>query len=205
MPLLAFDRVSISFGRQPLLEPASLLLEAGERVCLIGRNGAGKSTLLKIVEGQVEPDAGEIWRQPGLSIARLSQELLFDDAASVFDVVAAGLADVGRLLAEYHHVSHAVADDASQLKRMEALQHEIEACDGWSVVQRVDQILARLELPADTRIGELSGGWRRRAALAQALVSDPDLLLLDEPTNHLDIEVIQWLEDQLLDFRGVSE
>ena len=202
MPLLAFDRVSISFGRQPLLEPASLLLEAGERVCLIGRNGAGKSTLLKIVEGQVEPDAGEIWWQPGLSIARLSQELLFDDAASVFDVVAAGLADVGRLLAEYHHVSHAVADDASQLKRMEALQHEIEACDGWSLVQRVDQILARLELPADTRIGELSGGWRRRAALAQALVSDPDLLLLDEPTNHLDIEVIQWLEDQLLDFRG---
>jgi ATP-binding cassette subfamily F protein uup len=202
MPLVSFDRVSISFGRHALLEGASFQMDAGERVCLIGRNGAGKSTLLKIVDGSVVPDTGEVWRQPGLRIARLSQDLPCDDAATVFDVVAAGLDDVGRLLTEFQHVSHAVADDASLLKRMEVLQHEIDACDGWSLGQRVDQMLARLELPADTRIGALSGGWRRRVALAQALVSDPDLLLLDEPTNHLDIEVIQWLEEQLLELRG---
>jgi len=202
MIMLSLDRVSISFGRHALLEQTSLQIDPGERVCLIGRNGAGKSTLLKLVDGAVVPDAGEVWRQPGLAIARLSQDLPGDDAATVFDVVATGLADVGRLLAEYHHVSHAVADDESLLKRMEFLQHEIEACDGWSLGQRVDHMLARLELPPDTRIGALSGGWRRRVSLAQALVSDPDLLLLDEPTNHLDIEVIQWLEEQLLELRG---
>jgi ATP-binding cassette subfamily F protein uup len=202
MPLLSFDRVSISFGRHALLEQASFQIDPGERVCLIGRNGAGKSTLLKIVEGEVLPDAGEVWRQPGLTVARLSQDLPTDEDASVYDVVAAGLADAGRLLTEFHHVSHAVAEDESLLKRMEALQHEIEACDGWTLGQRVDQMIARLALPADTRIGALSGGWRRRVALAQALVADPDLLLLDEPTNHLDIEVIQWLEERLLELRG---
>ena len=202
MPLLSLDRVSISFGLQALLEQASFQIDAGERVCLIGRNGAGKSTLLKIVDGKVLPDSGEVWRLPGLRIATLAQELPDDGDATVFDVVAEGLSEVGHLLAEFHHVSHAVADDASLLARMEDLQHQIEACDGWSLGQRVDQILARLELPADARLGTLSGGWRRRVALAQALVCEPDLLLLDEPTNHLDIEVIQWLEEQLVEFRG---
>jgi len=202
MPLLSFDRVSISFGRHALLDEASFQIDAGERVCLIGRNGAGKSTLLKIVHGEVMMDAGAIWRQPGLSIARLSQDLPRDDSASVYDVVATGLAGIGRLLAEFHHVSHAVAEDASLMKRMEVLQHAIDACNGWTLGQRVDDMLARLELPADTCIGELSGGWRRRVALAQALVSNPDLLLLDEPTNHLDIELIQWLEEQLVELRG---
>ena len=202
MPLLSFDRVSISFGRHALLDEASFQIDAGERVCLIGRNGAGKSTLLKIVHGEVMTDAGEIWRQPGLSIARLSQDLPGDDGASVYDIVAMGLAGVGRLLAEFHHVSHAVAEDASLMKRMEVLQHEIDACNGWTLGQRVDDMLARLELPADTCIAGLSGGWRRRVALAQALVSNPDLLLLDEPTNHLDIELIQWLEEQLVELRG---
>jgi ATP-binding cassette subfamily F protein uup len=202
MPLLSFDRVSIAFGRHALLDEASFQIDAGERVCLIGRNGAGKSTLLKIVHGEVMTDSGEIWRQPGLSIARLAQDLPGVDDASVYDVVATGLASVGRLLAEFHHVSHAVAEDASQMKRMEVLQHEIDTCNGWTLGQRVDAMLARLELPADARIGELSGGWRRRVALAQALVSNPDLLLLDEPTNHLDIELIQWLEEQLVELRG---
>ncbi len=202
MPLVSFDRISIAFGLQPLLEDASFQIDAGERVCLIGRNGSGKSTLLKLVDGEASPDAGEIWRQPGLAIARLAQDLPEADEASVYDVVAHGLAEVGNLLAEYHHVSHAVAEDASLLRRMEDLQHEIEARGGWSLGQRVDQMLARLALPADAKLGALSGGWRRRVALAQALVCEPDLLLLDEPTNHLDIEVIQWLEDQLTDFRG---
>ena len=202
MPLVSFDDISISFGRHPLLEHASFQIDAGERVCLIGRNGAGKSTLLKIVDGEVSPDSGAVWRQPRLAIARLSQDLPGDDDATVIDVVAEGLAEVGHLLAEFHHVSHAVGSDESLMKRMETLQHEIDACDGWALGQRVDQMLERLELPAETKIGELSGGWRRRVALAQALVSDPDLLLLDEPTNHLDIEVIQWLEEQLLELRG---
>ncbi|NNL65433.1 MAG: ABC-F family ATP-binding cassette domain-containing protein, partial [Myxococcales bacterium] len=202
MPLLRFDRISIAFGRHALLEQASFQIDPGERVCLIGRNGAGKSTLLRIICGEVEPDAGEVQRQPGITIARLAQDLPEDEDATVFDVVASGLAGVGRLLAEYHHASQAVADDPTLLRRMDVLQHEIEACDGWATSQRVEHMLARLELPADVRIGTLSGGWRRRVALAQALVGDPDLLLLDEPTNHLDIEVIQWLEEHLLDLRG---
>jgi ABC transport system ATP-binding/permease protein len=202
VPLLGLDRVSLAFGSEPLLDHASFQIDPGERVCLIGRNGAGKSTLLGIVSGEVTPDAGEVWRRPGLSIAALSQELPFDDESTVFEVVASGLADLGRLLAEFHRVAQAASGDRSLLRRMDDLQHEIEVRGGWSLSQRVDQILARLELPADARLGALSGGWRRRVALAQALVREPDLLLLDEPTNHLDIEVIEWLEAELLDFRG---
>ncbi len=202
MPLLSFEDVSIAFGLESLLERASFQIDAGERVCLIGRNGAGKSTLLKLVDGELAPDGGKIWRQPGLRIARLSQELPDAADATVFDVVAEGLAEVGRLLAEYHHVSHDVGHDPSLLRRLEQLQHELEAQDGWSLNQRVDDVLARLGLSADARLGELSGGWRRRVALARALVGAPDLLLLDEPTNHLDVEVIEWLEEQLLALRG---
>ena len=130
MPLLTFDRISIAFGRAPLLEDASFTIEAGERIGLIGRNGAGKSTLLQLVEGAVAPDSGEMWRMPGLRIARLAQDLPDDAEATVYDAVAEGLAETGRLLAAYHHVSHEVANDASLLRRMEDLQHEIEACDG---------------------------------------------------------------------------
>jgi len=202
MPLLSFENVSIAFGLEPLLEDASFQIDAGERVCLIGRNGAGKSTLLKIVDGEIAPDAGTIWRQPGLRVARLSQELPSDEGASVFDVVADGLAETGRLLAAYHHVAHDVANDPSLLRRLEELQHAIEARDGWSLHARVENVIARLGLDADATLGALSGGWRRRVALGRALVSAPDLLLLDEPTNHLDVEVIEWLEQQLLELAG---
>jgi len=202
MPLLSFTDVSIAFGLAPLLERASFQIEPGERVCLIGRNGAGKSTLLRLVDGEIQPDAGEVWRAPTLRMARLAQELPVDDDATVFDRVAGGLARAGQLLAEYHRVSHAVGAAPSLLRRMETLHNEIDAQDAWSLSQRVDSMLARLALRADATLGTLSGGWRRRVALARALVGDPDLLLLDEPTNHLDVEVIQWLEDQLLEFRG---
>jgi len=202
MPLLSFDRVSIGFGLELLLEEVCFSLEAGERVCLIGRNGAGKSTLLRIVAGEVVPDGGAVWRAPGLRIAQLSQEHDFADAATVFDVVAGGLPEVGALLAAYHHAAHAVGEDPSQLARMGELQHALEAQDGWRLHERVEGIVDRLELPADAEIGTLSGGWKRRVALARALVADPDLLLLDEPTNHLDVEVIQWLEDAVLELRG---
>jgi ATP-binding cassette subfamily F protein uup len=137
MLLLSFENVSIAFGRQPVLEQARFQIDVGEPVCLIGRNGAGKSTLLKIAEGEVLPDAGDVWRQPGLKISRLSQALPSDDDASVFDVVASSFAETGCLFSHFHHVSYAVVDEASLLKRMDQLQHLIDTCDGWSVNQRI--------------------------------------------------------------------
>ncbi|RUQ36065.1 MAG: ATP-binding cassette domain-containing protein [Candidatus Competibacteraceae bacterium] len=204
MPLLSIDNLSIAFGADKLLDNACFQLDAGERVCLIGRNGAGKTTLLRLLAGDIQPDSGEIWRQPGLRVATLAQELPADTTATVFEIVASGLEGMGALLAEYHEaavqLAHAVT--AEGMRKMERLQHELEARDGWRWQQRVETIVSRLQLPADTPLAELSGGWRRRVLLGQALVRDPDILLLDEPTNHLDLETIQWLEDELLEFRG---
>lgn len=204
MPLFSIDHLSIAFGAEKLLDGASFQLDAGERVCLIGRNGAGKTTLLRLLAGEIQPDNGEIWRQPGLRVATLAQELPVDTTATVFEIVASGLEGMGALLAEYHEaagqLAHAATDDG--MRKMERLQHELEARDGWRWQQRVETIVSRLQLPADTPLAELSGGWRRRVLLGQALVRDPDMLLLDEPTNHLDLETIQWLEEELLEFRG---
>ena len=150
MPLLSFDSVSIAFGREALLDHSSFQVDPGERVCLIGRNGTGKSTLLRIAEGSVTPDEGSVWRQPGLRIAQLPQELVVSETATVFDVVAGGLPEIGALLAEYHHVSHEVGHDASLLRRMEQLQHEIEMHDGWRLHERVDNVLATHQLSADS-------------------------------------------------------
>jgi len=202
MPLQSFDKVAISFGAEPLLDGATFQLDAGERVCLIGRNGAGKSTLLGIAAGRIAPDGGEVWRQPGLRVAELTQELVADEAATVFDVVAGGLPEIGALLAEYHHAAHEVAAGGAALRRIGELQHEIERRDGWRLHERVATTLAIHALDADAKIADLSGGFRRRVALARALVGDPDLLLLDEPTNHLDVETIEALEERLLEFRG---
>ena len=201
MTLLKLTDVSLAYGTHPLLDGVSWQIARGERVCIIGRNGTGKSSMLSLVKGSQLPDDGEIWRAPGLKIGELPQELPRADERTVFDVVAEGLAGVGQLLAEYHHLSQNIRDDAD-LDKLMHVQQALEAKDGWRLQQLVDSTLSRLQLPADKTLAELSGGWRRRVLLAQALVSEPDLLLLDEPTNHLDIGAIAWLEEALTGFNG---
>jgi ATP-binding cassette subfamily F protein uup len=172
MPLVTLDRVSMAYGHLPLLDEVAMQIDARERLSVIGRNGTGKSTLLKILSGEIPPDAGTVWRQPSLRVARLEQDVPLSAHRSVFDVVAEG------------HTHHLEADEA------------------WLREHHVELILSRLELPADAIVDTLSGGWRRRVLLARALVGQPDLLLLDEPTNHLDIEAIQWLEGFLAEYEG---
>lgn len=198
--LISLDDISLSFGQDILLDHANLQITAGERICLIGRNGAGKSSLLKIIEGVLAPDAGIVRRKSHLRLARLEQELPQDVHKTVLEFVAEGLAEIGKYLAEYHTLIHCLSGEHTQadLDRLEVLQQQIDASDGWQFDQKITDVLERLELKPDLKVSELSGGWQRRAALAKALVSSPEVLLLDEPTNHLDIEAIQWLEDQLM-------
>src|SRR6476646_3450439 len=204
MPLISLSNISTAFGHLPLLADASFQIEAGERVAVIGRNGTGKSTLLRILSGELEPDAGTVWRAPTLRAARLVQDAALDSTKSVFDVVAEGLGGLAELVTAYHHAAVAVADDSSaaHLSELGRLQHELEERDGWRLEQRVELVISRLSLPADAIVNTLSGGWRRRVLLARALVAEPDLLLLDEPTNHLDLDAIVWLETFLSEYRG---
>ncbi|MEW6119016.1 MAG: ATP-binding cassette domain-containing protein [Pseudomonadota bacterium] len=203
MPLLTFDRLELAYGHHPLLDGASLVVEAGERIGLIGRNGTGKSSLLKIVAGLSQPDAGAVWRQPGLRLAYVPQEPVFRPRHTVFEAVAEGVGASQALLAAYHAAAHAAAEgDAFALGELERLSHDLEANDAWRLNSRVEETLQRLGLEADRIVDDLSGGLKKRVALARALVSDPELLLLDEPTNHLDFAAIEWLEDLLRAFRG---
>ena len=202
MSLIKIEKAGLSYGLQVLLDGVDLTIERGQRLCLIGRNGTGKSSLLKVIDGEVDLDKGEVIRQTGIRVARLEQDLPEADDRLVFDAVAAGAKGVGELLAEYRLLSHAQEINDAQLARMAELQHQIEVNDGWALQQKVDEIISRLDLPAERYMRELSGGWRRRVALARALVIEPDVLLLDEPTNHLDIAAIEWLEKQLLNYNG---
>ncbi|MCD6079625.1 MAG: uup, partial [Ramlibacter sp.] len=192
MALFTLADAQLAFGHVALLDHADFALESSERVGLIGRNGAGKSSLLRILAGLEQPDDGVLHRQQGLHVAFVAQEPMLQDESTVFESVRAGLADVIALVDAY---SHGEGD-------LDALQGRIEAHDGWNWQQRVDETLQRLHLDPGAQIGALSGGNRKRVALAQALVRKPDVLLLDEPTNHLDLDSIEWLENLLIDFRG---
>jgi len=204
MPLFTLDDVSVAFGHLPLLDAVAFQVDPGERVAVIGRNGTGKSTLLKIVAGDVPPDAGTVWRQPGIVVARLDQDVPIAASRPVFDVVAEGLGALSDLVTAYHHAAADVAHEATPaaLARLGTLQHELDERDGWRLEERVELVLDRLGLPRDAMVDTLSGGWRRRVLLARALVAQPDVLVLDEPTNHLDIDAIAWLEAWLLEYPG---
>ena len=199
MPLIKLDNVSIAFGLKPVLDNAELQIDEQERIGLIGRNGEGKSTLLKVIAEAILPDSGQLWKQAGVVVSTLEQSPELPEASTVYEAVADSLGEVGHVIAQYHDL---LLEADVDLDALGNLQNRLEAMDGWSLQQRVESVLSRLNLPADKKIDEMSGGWKRRVGLARALVVEPDVLLLDEPTNHLDMETIVWLEKQLESFQG---
>ncbi len=197
MPLLKLSKLNLHYGEQIIFDNVDLQLEPGDRLCIIGRNGVGKSTLLKLILGEASPDSGDVWTDPGVAIASLAQDLPEQNDLTVYDFVQNGMPQLVADLAAYDK-----ALEESRFDKLEALQQRIENHDGWNLQNRIQQVLTRLDLDGSALMSGLSGGWRRRVALAQALVVKPDVLLLDEPTNHLDIAAIQWLESQLTSFPG---
>ncbi|BEH11082.1 ATP-binding cassette domain-containing protein [Geobacter sulfurreducens subsp. ethanolicus] len=199
MALITLRNITLAFGGPPLFDGINLQIGEGERLCLMGRNGTGKSTLLKLIAGEIPPEGGEIMRQQGVRVALVSQEVPRDLEGTVFDVVAQGMGEATALLAEYHRVSHLLAVEGGEglLAQLATLQKRLEETGGWHLHQEVERVLNRLSLDADAPFSSLSGGTKRRALLARALVAAPDILILDEPTNHLDIDTILWLEEFL--------
>jgi len=201
MSLIRFEDVSLDFGEQVILTKADLSIEPGERVCLIGRNGAGKSTTFKLITGDIEPDHGAVIRKTGLVVSQLEQQLPTAIDLPVHEVVRSGLVGIQTLLDEYQELSQQELD-RDGLRELEELHKQIDAHGGWNLEQRVETTISELSLPTHKKMNELSGGWRRRVALAKALVQKPDILLLDEPTNHLDIVTITWLESIVRSYQG---
>lgn len=204
MALIGLTNGYLSFSDAPLLDHAELYIEPNERVCLVGRNGAGKSTLLKIIAGEIVLDDGKIQYEKDLVVSRLEQDPPRNASGNVFDYVAEGVGHLTDLLKEYHRVSVQLETDYDEqtLNRLAQIQSKLEHADGWRFENKINEVLLKLGLNPNTKLTALSGGWLRKAALARALVCDPDVLLLDEPTNHLDVEAIEWLENFLLEFKG---
>ena len=202
--LISLTNGYLSFSDAPLLDHAELHIEPNERVCLVGRNGAGKSTLLKIIAGDVLMDDGKTQYEKDLVVSRLEQDPPRNAQGNIFDYVAEGVGHLTDLLKEYHHISVQLEENYSDqiLSQLEQVQAKLEHADGWRFENKINEVLLKLGLNPNTKLSALSGGWLRKAALARALVCDPDVLLLDEPTNHLDVEAIEWLENFLLDFQG---
>lgn len=203
--LLRLSNASLAYGETKLLDKQEFQLFAGERVCIVGRNGAGKSTLMQVLSEELALDDGALQRVNESSVARLQQDPPRNITKSVYDYVAEGAEGLATLLKDYHQVSTAIVDrpeDANLTKQLESLMEQIDHENAWELQQRIDRTLAQFQLDGEQQVNSLSGGWQRKAALARALVSQPDVLLLDEPTNHLDVDVINWLEETLKNYQG---
>ena len=204
MSLIRLRNINVSFGGPSILEGVSLSIDAGERLCLLGRNGTGKSTLLKVIAGEVKAESGEIEYKQSLKLAVLDQQPRLDISGTIFDVVAMGLGENAKLLQDYHHALHDFTENNNDqtIAELARAQDQVDINDAWQLNQQVEEVLSRMELDGDDEYSAQSGGMKRRVLLAKALVIKPDILLLDEPTNHLDLNAIQWLEEQLLNYNG---
>lgn len=204
MSLLQLKNAQLAFGHPGLIDKGELVIHSGERVCLVGRNGCGKSTLLKVIANEQPLDDGQRIVPSEVKISRLPQDPPESIESTLFDYVAEGMAEKGELLKQYFKQTHIVATDPNEknLARLEVLQHQLETENAWKFEQQISQVLTLLGLTAEQQLSSLSGGWRRKAALARALVGEPDILLLDEPTNHLDVSMIKWLEEIIKDYKG---